>query len=137
MRFIALIALGLALFGCDSTVKTPDGDDGDDGDDTGRSESPIWGEGVETEAGVLFPVCIPVLEGCLRLAVSLEAQGSIVSGELVSHGCPAGEQGEVVSNLDGSAFTGHGTMWVNGDAELEDGTELSIEIEATQGDCSF
>ena len=35
----------------------------------------------------------------------------------------------------GSVFTGHGVLWLDGDASLSDGTALELSIEAVSGDC--
>jgi hypothetical protein len=134
MRFMLLVAFVLAS-ACDSTVETPDGD----GSETGRIESPIWGEGEQTAEGFRVPVCVPMENGCLRLSVLINTQGpideTVVSGKLVPHGCDAADDGEAVTEFEGTAFTGHGTLWVSGDAVLDDGTALELEVEAQQGDC--
>lgn len=133
MRYPLIVAAALLSSGCDAS--TPEGGSSE----TARIESPIWGEGEQTSLGLRVPVCIPQENGCLRLSVVVNTQGTInentVSGKLVPHGCDAADDGEYLTEFEGTAYTGHGVLWLTGDAVLADGSELELEVEAQQSDC--
>lgn len=129
-----MVSLG-CLTGCGATVAIED-----DGEaSAGRIEQPLWAY-QQGEAGGLARVCIPMGESCLRLVVPINSQDRIdtdeATGELVGHGCdPASVPESRVETFHGTAFTGHGTLWLDGDASLSDGSSHELAIEAQTGDC--
>lgn len=135
MKPVIAIALAALLGGCGSSVEL------DAPETTGRIEQPIWERGpVESsDDGARALVCIPLNDGCLRLSVivnSLDRVDERVSGELVGHGCSSDSAPTaLVDTFHGFVSTGHGTLWLEGDTILDDGTPLDLEVEAQLGDC--
>jgi hypothetical protein len=132
MRLPLCLALAVAFLGCEASVV--------DEPETGAVDSPIWGDGVQTPAGLRVPVCVPVEDGCLRLSVLINTSDRVdetgLSGELVGPDCePTIFPTERITSFHGVAFTGHGMLWVEGDAALSDGSQLELDVEAVQGDC--
>jgi hypothetical protein len=125
----------LAWSGCGPTVA------GGSEDETGGAlSSPIYGDFETTDLGVRVPVCVPLDGACLRLSVLINTQQrldeAVVHGQLVGPSCePDSEPSTAVQAFHGDAFTGHGVLWLIGDAQLDDGTALPLDVEAVQGEC--
>ncbi|MCH9686822.1 MAG: hypothetical protein K0V04_35640 [Deltaproteobacteria bacterium] len=87
-------------------------------------------------------VCIPLAdeEACLRITMVMGVSGepSHVSGSVVAPDCVVDPDADVlVDNFDGTAFTGHGGLWMTGVASLDDGSARELDIEAGLGDCEI
>ncbi len=139
MYGLRVTLLALCVQGCGSAVTLEEGEAGT----LPLVEEPIWStENAESTAeGLRVPVCVPVEAGCLRLGVLINTQErldqSVVTGTLVGPDCAPTAEGVDVDTFHGHAYTGHGTLWLDGDARLSDGSALVLDVEAQHGPCSL
>lgn len=136
MRHRWIAALSLATVACGPSIE------GDGGMERPALERATWSSGPATTRGPMAAVCIPLEEddACLRIAVVIETSGpsSHVTGAVVGPDCsPDPEADSRVDDFEGVTSTGHGVLWMTGTAELDDGSQLELDIEAELGECEI